>query len=88
MLHELTDTLGSGLPGYHLCGFFVSRRAAYRKVDAILGIPRGELAVIGLKACAPMIFLAQSCSDYLNRLLFLKLRYHDHAGILRVAPKP
>jgi len=48
LVHKLTDTLGGILPGNDLCGLGISRRSAFGKVNAVLGIPYRELTTLGL----------------------------------------
>ena len=43
--------------------------------------------MIGFETCASMIFLAQSCRDFFNGFLLLKLRYDCQPGIFRIAPE-
>ena len=48
LVHKLTDALGGSIPGYDLCGSCISCGATFCKVDAVLCIPYGKLAVFGL----------------------------------------
>ena len=56
-------------------------------MDTILGIPHGELTVVGFETGSTVILLAQPCCDFANGFLFLKFRYDCHPGIFRIASK-
>ena len=46
VLHELSNTLSSILPGNYLCCFCISCGTTFRKMNPVLPIPNGELATL------------------------------------------
>ena len=85
VLHELTDTLCSSLPRNHLRRGLISCSATFCKVNTVLRIPHGELAVIGLDTGTAVIFLFEQFYDFFHRLLLLESGGNHHSRILGVA---
>ena len=59
-LHELTDALGSSLPGDYLCRSGVTGAAPLCQMDTILTIPSGELTMVGFETGTADILLLKS----------------------------
>ena len=85
VLQKLPDTLCGAFPRYNLCCPHIPCSSSFRKVDTVLGIPNGKLAVIGLDAGSTMIFLFEQVCDFFHRLLLLKSGGNHHSRVLGVA---
>ena len=85
VLHELSDTLCSSLPRNHLRRSLISCGSTFCKVNTVLRIPYGELAVIGLDTGTAMIFLFEQVNDFVHWFLLLESGSNHHSCILGIA---
>ena len=84
LFKKLTDTLGGVMPRDNLCVLDIPRRRALRKMDTVLGIPCGHIAVSCKKTAAAAILGFQKVSYLVERLALFEFGADAETAVVSV----
>ena len=87
MFHEHPDTLGGFIPRDNLSRRDEASTAATGKVNAVLGLPCGDISVIGLEPEAAVKLRSEELGDFFGGLLLHILCGDTHTAAVRIAAK-
>ena len=85
--HQLTDTLSCRLPSDNLCSLGVAGASAFCKVNAVLGVPCGKLAVVGFETGTAIELFFENGGDLFHAFLLLERSNHNTSCIAFVASR-
>ena len=87
IFHQLSNPLCGILPGNDLRSGTVNGRGAFGKVNAVLGIPCGNIAAVLFQTETAVINPLQSRDNFFHRFLLHILQRNDFPGIIGIAAK-